>query len=385
MKKIIGILSALPILLLVAAVTFVAGICSSDAAHQACVYGEGTQQVSDSSGTSEDSSNTSPSSSSLSGGSAIHDGLTAREAKAWYGGSAGPGDVCKPYPEGQCTWWACMRAYNIGWKGVGSYWGNGGSWAASARAAGYKTTTSKPVAGAIVSFPPGIQGADSTFGHVAIVENVSGGKILISEMNALRGAGVMNFRTMSAIGGAVYILPNDKITGTATGGSSTSGGSAAVTETKKADGRYEVNVAASDRPAQCSADGSPFDYMGTTSGTSSGTVPSGSADPNGIHASPENAKKYAREHLKDHGWNDLEFIPLENLWIRESNWQWDATNASSGAYGIPQSLPAEKMAAFGSDWKDNAYTQIDWGLDYIARRYGSPSKAWAHSQQTGWY
>lgn len=48
---------------------------------------------------------------------------------------------------------------------------------------------------------------------------------------------------------------------------------------------------------------------------------------------------------------------------------------TSGAYGIPQSYPASKLAAAGSDWKDNAATQIKWGLQYIKQRYGSPHQA----------
>ena len=43
------------------------------------------------------------------------------------------------------------------------------------------------------------------------------------------------------------------------------------------------------------------------------------------------------------------------------------------------------MAQFGENWKEDAAVQIDWGLSYIAQRYGSPSAAWQHSEQTGWY
>lgn len=76
---------------------------------------------------------------------------------------------------------------------------------------------------------------------------------------------------------------------------------------------------------------------------------------------------------------------MEKLWTKESSWRWDAENASSGAYGIPQSLPGDKMASAGDDWKDNATTQIKWGLGYIKDRYGTPKAAWSHSQSTGWY
>lgn len=76
---------------------------------------------------------------------------------------------------------------------------------------------------------------------------------------------------------------------------------------------------------------------------------------------------------------------LDALWQRESGWNHLAENRSSGAYGIPQSLPATKMAVVGSDWRTNPQTQIRWGLAYIAARYGNAQKAWEHSQRTGWY
>lgn len=80
-----------------------------------------------------------------------------------------------------------------------------------------------------------------------------------------------------------------------------------------------------------------------------------------------------------------EFGCLDNLWTRESGWRVHDTNGSSGAYGIPQSLPAGKMASAGADYRDNPATQIRWGLGYIADRYGSPCAAWSHSQSYNWY
>lgn len=76
---------------------------------------------------------------------------------------------------------------------------------------------------------------------------------------------------------------------------------------------------------------------------------------------------------------------LDALWQRESGWNHLAENASSGAYGIPQSLPGSKMADVAPDWRTNAETQITWGLAYIAARYGNPQGAWKHSQRVGWY
>lgn len=76
---------------------------------------------------------------------------------------------------------------------------------------------------------------------------------------------------------------------------------------------------------------------------------------------------------------------LNKLWNKESNWRTTAENTSSGAYGIPQSLPGSKMASEGDDWRTNPATQIRWGLGYIKGRYGTPCKAWDHSVATGWY
>ncbi|SCL54897.1 hypothetical protein GA0070606_2358 [Micromonospora citrea] len=80
-----------------------------------------------------------------------------------------------------------------------------------------------------------------------------------------------------------------------------------------------------------------------------------------------------------------QFPCLDRLWNKESGWNHKARNPSSGAYGIPQALPGSKMASVADDWQTNPATQIKWGLGYIEGRYGSPCKAWAHSQDVGWY
>ncbi|WP_033495008.1 G5 domain-containing protein [Bifidobacterium biavatii] len=97
------------------------------------------------------------------------------------------------------------------------------------------------------------------------------------------------------------------------------------------------------------------------------------------------AQAYASGAAAQRGWTGDDWTALVKLWNRESGWSWSAENKSSGAYGIPQALPGSKMADFGADWKNDAAVQIDWGLAYIAQRYGSPSKAWEHSEKEGWY
>ena len=85
------------------------------------------------------------------------------------------------------------------------------------------------------------------------------------------------------------------------------------------------------------------------------------------------------------GFGEDQWGCLYNLWSRESGWRTNAGNPSSGAYGIPQSLPASKMASHGADYLTNPATQISWGLSYIKGRYSTPCGAWSHFQTKNWY
>ncbi|MFD9003494.1 transglycosylase SLT domain-containing protein [Streptomyces sp. NPDC059582] len=80
-----------------------------------------------------------------------------------------------------------------------------------------------------------------------------------------------------------------------------------------------------------------------------------------------------------------QFKAFNNIVSHESGWNMHATNSSSGAYGLVQALPGNKMAAAGADWKTNPATQIKWGLNYMKSRYGSPVDAWKFWQANGWY
>jgi hypothetical protein len=99
------------------------------------------------------------------------------------------------------------------------------------------------------------------------------------------------------------------------------------------------------------------------------------------------AQLIAQRLLPAFGWGADQFPPLQTLWNGESGWRWDALNPSSGAYGIPQSLPADKMASAGADWRTNPETQERWGLGYIKSAYGSPAQALAAwiSRDPHWY
>jgi type IV secretory pathway TrbL component len=98
------------------------------------------------------------------------------------------------------------------------------------------------------------------------------------------------------------------------------------------------------------------------------------------------AQRTAARMLARFGWTVRhQWKPLKWLWNRESGWNKYARNPYSGAYGIPQALPGNKMASAGNHWRTNATTQIRWGLRYIKSRYGRPRAAWNHSQAYGWY
>ncbi|MBB5632473.1 hypothetical protein BKA04_000696 [Cryobacterium mesophilum] len=100
---------------------------------------------------------------------------------------------------------------------------------------------------------------------------------------------------------------------------------------------------------------------------------------------PGTAQAIAYDLVLARGWDESQYSCLVALWNRESHWNVYAHNPSSGAYGIPQALPGNKMATAGADWATNPRTQIIWGLGYIAARYGTPCGAWEHSEQHHWY
>jgi hypothetical protein len=100
---------------------------------------------------------------------------------------------------------------------------------------------------------------------------------------------------------------------------------------------------------------------------------------------PGTSQMIAYQMLADRGYPSREFDCLNALWRKESGWNHFAHNTRSGAYGIPQSLPGEKMASAGADWATNPETQIRWGVGYIEARYGSPCGAWDHFVARNWY
>lgn len=101
------------------------------------------------------------------------------------------------YPVGECTWGAKTLA-----PWAGDYWGNGGQWAASAAAAGFRTG-STPQVGAIACWN------DGGYGHVAVVTAVeSSSRIQVSESNYGGNRTIGNHRGWFNPGGVTYIYPN---------------------------------------------------------------------------------------------------------------------------------------------------------------------------------
>lgn len=101
--------------------------------------------------------------------------------------------------------------------------------------------------------------------------------------------------------------------------------------------------------------------------------------------SKKECKKYAEQQVLKKGWTLKDYKNLEKLWQKESGWNAKARNKYSGACGIPQANPCKKMKKYGKDYKTNCKVQIKWGLQYIKKRYKTPTKAWKHFKKKHWY
>jgi hypothetical protein len=84
-------------------------------------------------------------------------------------------------------------------------------------------------------------------------------------------------------------------------------------------------------------------------------------------------------------WSARQMSCLNSLWDGESHWNFKAHNYHSGATGIAQALPGNKMDVIATDWRTNPVTQIRWGIRYIKIRYGAPCKALAVAHWRGYY
>lgn len=101
---------------------------------------------------------------------------------------------------------------------------------------------------------------------------------------------------------------------------------------------------------------------------------------------PDGARQITKILMEDtYGWGESQYTCLNNLWTKESHWNYKASNKRSGAHGIAQALPATKMEVISTDWRTNPVTQISWGLRYIDIRYDTPCKAYAKFKRSRYY
>lgn len=94
-------------------------------------------------------------------------------------------------------------------------------------------------------------------------------------------------------------------------------------------------------------------------------------------------REIGRALLDDYGFSADQFGCLDSLWVSESDWEVDADNPTSSAYGIPQALT--QLHDLPADYMTSAESQIRWGLGYIQDSYGSPCSAWSFKQANNWY
>ncbi|WP_288240628.1 CHAP domain-containing protein [uncultured Bifidobacterium sp.] len=115
------------------------------------------------------------------------------------------GDVGNRYAGGNCTWWAYERRHQLGLP-VGSFFGNGAQWAASASAMGYWVDSTPRMVGDIMVFQGGQAGSSWGYGHVAIVEEIyADGSVRVSEMGSGFAGGFCSSRVFSDTGNYQYI------------------------------------------------------------------------------------------------------------------------------------------------------------------------------------
>ena len=155
---------------------------------------------------------------------------------------------------------------------------------------------------------------------------------------------------------------------------------------KQAAARHAAAVRAAERRAAAQAAAQREAAQRRAAKRQAAPRPAAQSAPATAPAAPSGSpQQIAMSMLAQFGWPSSQFSCLDSLWERESGWNPLAENPYSGAYGIPQALPAAKMASAGSDWSTDAATQIRWGLGYIKATYGSPCGAWSHELADGSY
>jgi hypothetical protein len=94
-------------------------------------------------------------------------------------------------------------------------------------------------------------------------------------------------------------------------------------------------------------------------------------------------REIGRALLPEYGFSADQFSCLDALYVSESDWDVNADNPTSSAYGIPQALTETHDVPPG--YFTDAEVQIRWGLEYIKDSYGTPCGAWEFKQSNNWY
>ena len=124
-----------------------------------------------------------------------------------------------------------------------------------------------------------------------------------------------------------------------------------------------------------SSTGDATDAQGASAGGVSPASSAPSFNPSGSKA----------DWMRAAGISDSDFGYVDYIISHESGWNYHAVNRSSGAYGLPQSLPAGKLASAGADWRDNPVTQLRWAHNYAVGRYGSWEAAYHFWTVNHWW
>lgn len=114
----------------------------------------------------------------------------------------------------------------------------------------------------------------------------------------------------------------------------------------------------------------------------SGDIYHGNSNSGGTNVKPTGGHE---NWMRMAGFKPSEYAAIDYIVNHESSWNPQATNPGSGAYGLPQSLPASKLASAGSDWRTNPITQLRWMRDYVNGRYGGANGALAFWKRNHWY
>lgn len=177
------------------------------------------------------------------------------------------------------------------------------------------------------------------------------------------GGAVISSNTLTAY---VKTAPEDRVILIGTGAVSSDSDSSSSSSSSSSNSGSSSSDSSSSSSSNSNSGSSSSSNSGSSSGSSSlgTTVPAGEM------------QEWSHKYLLDNGYNEDDFTALVYIITHESGWNPQATNPSSGAYGLPQSLPGSKMASAGADWQTNYQTQIKWFLSYCNERYGGVTQAY---------